>query len=74
MKHENDIAVVRVCCTCGGTPLYKPCTFCAATKGKVFGPFWSEYGYTLFHFVVESGIVFEGTTGVYERVYHFNPK
>ena len=48
--------------------------FCAATKGKVFGPFWCEYGYRLFHFGVESGIVFVGTTGVYERVCHLNTK
>ena len=26
------------------------------------------------HFGLESGIVFEGTTGVYERIYRFNAK
>ena len=26
------------------------------------------------HFGLESGIVFEGTTGVYERIYRFNSK
>ena len=26
------------------------------------------------HFGLESGMVFEGTTGVYERVYRFNSK
>ena len=31
------------------------------------GSFWSENGYTL----CLSGMVFEGTTGVYERNYHF---
>ena len=26
------------------------------------------------HFDLESGMVFEGTTGVYERIYRFNSK
>ena len=26
------------------------------------------------HFGLETGIVFEGTTGVYERIYHLNSK
>ena len=26
------------------------------------------------HFGLESGMVFEGTTGVYERIYRFNSK
>ena len=26
------------------------------------------------HFGLESGVVFEGTTGVYERIYRFNSK
>ena len=39
----------------------------------VFGPFWSENGYAGMHFVhfgLESGIcmIFEGTTGVSERI------
>ena len=39
-------------------------------KVGVFEPFWSENGYGLCgaHFGLESGMVFEGTTGVYERV------
>ena len=32
---------------------------CAAPKGMVFRPFWSENGYTLAHFGLESGMVFE---------------
>ena len=38
----------------------------------VFAPFWSENGYRLFG--LESGVVFKGTTGVYERIYSFNSK
>ena len=45
----------------GGTPLYKPYR-CAAPAGLVFAPFWSEHGYTLCPFGLESGMVFERTT------------
>ena len=38
-------------------------------EGRVFAPFWSENGFGL-----ESGMVFEGTTGQYERIYRFNSK
>ena len=37
----------------------------AASMGRVFAPFWSEH---FAHFGLESGMVFEGTTGVYERI------
>ena len=30
---------------------------CAAPKGLVFGPFWSENGYTLAHFGLESVMI-----------------
>ena len=43
-------------------------------SGRVFAPFWSENGYSFAHFGLESGLVFEGTTGVYERIYRFNSK
>ena len=42
--------------------------------GRVFAPFWSENAYTLCPFCLELGMVFEGTTEVYERIYHFNSK
>ena len=34
-------------------------------KGRVFAPFWSK-DFVLFG--LESGMVFKGTTGVYERI------
>ena len=36
----------------------------------VFGPFWSENGYRIHfaYFGLELGTVFEGTTGMYERI------
>ena len=42
---------------------------------RVSASFWFEKG---IHFApdfgLESGVVFEGTTGVYERIYRFNSK
>ena len=43
----------------------------------VFGPFLSGNGYAGMHFVhfgLESGMVFEGITGMSERIYRFNSK
>ena len=36
--------------------------------------FGLEKGMQFVHFGLESGMVFEGTTGVYERIYRFNSK
>ena len=51
-----------------------PYEVCAAPSGRVFVPFWSENEYLFAHFGLESGMVFEGTTRVYERIYRFNFK
>ena len=45
----------------GGIPLYKPYRW-AAPSGMDFAPFWSEHGYTLYPFGLDSGMVFERTT------------
>ena len=37
-------------------------------------PFGLKMGTDFAHFGLESGMVFEGTTGVYERIYRFNSK
>ena len=44
--------------------------------GRGFAPFWSENGHKLCPFGsgIGAGVVFEGTTGVYERIYRFNSK
>ena len=47
-------------------PKAKGCGFCAVLVWK------RVLGFA--HFGLESGIVFEGTTGVYERIYRFNYK
>ena len=45
-------------------------------KGKGFCAVlvWTEMGIDFIHFDLESGMVFEGTTGIYERMYRFNSK
>ena len=37
-------------------------------------PFGLKTGIHFAHFGLESGMVFEGTTGLYERIYRFNSK
>ena len=57
----------------GGTPL---CKLYRYVPPQRIG-FWSENGYyniDFAHFGLESGMVFEGTTGVFERIYLFNSK
>ena len=53
---------------------------CISHKGMpahrvgVFRRFGLKTGIDFAHFGLESGMVFEGTTGVYERIYRFNFK
>ena len=47
----------------GGTPLYRLCRYVLPDR----------VGF-LRHFGLKTGMVFEGTTGVYERIYRFNSK
>ena len=58
----------------GEYSLIKAMYVCAAPKGRVFAPFWSENGYRLSLFWSERVLVFEGTTGEYERIHRFNSK
>ena len=58
----------------GGYSLIKAMYVCAAPKGNVFAPFWSENGYRLPLFWSGRVLVFEGTTGVYKRIHRFNSK
>ena len=45
-------------------------------KGRVFAPFSLQRNWSVdfAQFVMEPGMVFEGTTGVNERIYSFNSK
>ena len=48
---------------------------CAAHRARFLRRFWSEKRYTGFaNSALESDMVFEGTTGVYERIYCSNSK
>ena len=56
----------------GGTPLNKPYRYVPPHRVGVLRRFGLKTGLCFSHFVLESGMVFEGTTGAYERSYRFN--
>ena len=59
----------------GGTPLYKPCRYVPPPQRVWFlGRFGQETGLDFVYFGLESGMVFEETADVYERIYRFNSK
>ena len=69
----------------GGTPLYRLYRYVLPLRVGFlrhfglktcihFSHFGLESGIHFSHFGLESGWVFEGTTGVYERIYRFNSK
>ena len=57
-----------------GTPLYKQYRYVPPQRGGFLGRFGLEMGIDFARFGLESGMVFEGTTGVYECIYRFNSK
>ena len=58
----------------GGTLLYKPCRYVPPHRVGFMRRFGLKTGEHFAHFGLESGMVFEGTTGVYERIYCFYSK
>ena len=58
----------------GGTPLYKPYRYVPPHRVGFLRRFGLKTGLRFSHFGLESGMVFEGTTGMYERSYRFNSK
>ena len=56
----------------GSIPLHKPYRY--LPPQKVLRRFGLKTGIDFAHFDLESGMVFEGNTGVYERIYRFNSK
>ena len=58
----------------GGTPLYKPYKYVPSQRVGFLRPFGLKTGIDFAHFGLESGMVFEETTWVYERIYRFNSK
>ena len=66
---SNDLLTCKICGQYSGgysCIILKATQLCAATKGVVLGPFWSENaGINVGHFGLESGLVFEEPTGAY---------
>ena len=58
----------------GGTPLYKLYRYLPPHRVGFLRRFDLKTGTHFAHGCVESGMVFEGTTGVFERISRFNFK
>ena len=58
----------------GGTPLYKLYRYVSPQRTGFLRCFGLKTGIDFVRFGLESGMVFEGTMGVYERIYPFNSK
>ena len=66
---SNDLLTCKICGQYSrgySCIILKAIQLCAATKGVVLGPFWSENaGINVGHFGLESALVFEEPTGAY---------
>ena len=58
----------------GGIPLYKSYGYVPPQRVWILGLFGLKTGTDFDLFGLELGMVFEGATGMYERIYRFNPK
>ena len=58
----------------GVNPLYKPYKNVTSQRVWFLGLFGLKTGIHITRFGLESGMVFEGTTGAYEHIYRFNSK
>ena len=58
----------------GGNSLFKPYRYVPPHRVGFLHCFGLKTGIHFANFGLESGMVFEGTTGVYERIYRFNSK
>ena len=58
----------------GATLLYKPYMYVPPHRVGFLGRFGLKTGTHFAQFGLESGVLFEGTTGVYERIYRSNSK
>ena len=56
----------------GGTSLYNPCKYVPPQRVGFLRRFGLKTGVDFAYFGLELGMVFEGSTGVYERIYHFS--
>ena len=55
----------------GGASLYKPYRYIPPQRVWILGLFGLKMGIHFAPFGLQSGMVFEGTTGVYEHIYRF---
>ena len=58
----------------GGTPLYQLCRYVPPHRVGFLRRFGLKMSIHFANFALESGMVFEGSTGVHERIYRFNSK
>ena len=58
----------------GATSLYELYRYLPPRRVGFLRRFGLKTSIHFSHFGLESGVVFEGTTGVYERIYRFNSK
>ena len=58
----------------GGTPLYKLYRYVPSHRVGFLRRFGLKTGIHSAHFGLESGMVFEGTTGLYERIFRLYAK
>ena len=73
MKFEINI-IVLLGFGGGGTPLYKPYRYVQPQRIRFLGLCGLKTGLHFVHFGLESGVVFEESTEVYERIHRFNSK
>ena len=57
-----------------GSPLYKLYRYVPPRRVGFLRRFGLKMSIHFANFALESGMVFEGTTGVHERIYRFNSK
>ena len=73
-RDVNEVANQVFCSPGWGYSLYKPYRYVPPHRVGFLRRFGLKTGIHFAHFGLESGMVFEGTTGVYERIYRFNSK
>ena len=68
------VVVVVVVGGGGGTPLNKRYRYVPSQRVGFLRRFGVKTSIDFAYFGLESGVVFDRTTGVYERIYHFSSK
>ena len=75
IKQKSEQVFITVLGGVGGdTPLYEPYRYVPPQRVWFLHRFGPKMGIYFGHCGLESVMVFEETTGVYERIYRFNSK